>query len=174
MQRGYNIILYGFCPVYTVQSPHSSGCRQRVFHRILMLGLDCMTIYRRLWVRKLKCWRCILSVLKHLMRDYWYKRSDVSPSWHICVNFKELKTVTVIDPQPMMSPDDCFPNCQEVGFTAHFLISIPMEENQAITLTSFVTSRGLMRFEVMPFWNFGKILYTNASAGELGKRAAEG
>jgi len=30
-------------------------------------------------------------------------------SYRVCVNFKELNEITVIDPAPMMSPDDIFP-----------------------------------------------------------------
>ena len=38
-------------------------------------------------------------------------------SYRVCVNFKELNKITVFDPEPMMSPNDIFPN-QGVSFIA--------------------------------------------------------
>ena len=73
----------------------------------------------------------------------------------MCVNFKELNKITVFDPEPMMSPDDIFPKLLGSQIYSTFDFSkgywaIPMEEKSK-DVTTFVTSRGLMRFRVMPF-----------------------
>ena len=73
----------------------------------------------------------------------------------MCVNFKELNKITVFDPEPMMSPDDIFPKLSGSQIYSTFDFSkgywaIPMEEKSK-DVTTFVTSRGLMRFCVMPF-----------------------
>ena len=76
-------------------------------------------------------------------------------TYRVCVNFKPLNTVTVFDPEPMMSPDEIFPKLAGSNFYSTFDFSkgywaIPMEEKSK-DYTSFITSRGLMRFKVMPF-----------------------
>jgi len=76
-------------------------------------------------------------------------------SYRVCVNFKELNKITVFDPEPMMSPDDIFPKSSGSQFYSTFDFckgywAIPMEEKSK-DYTIFVTSRGLMRFKVMPF-----------------------
>jgi len=76
-------------------------------------------------------------------------------SCRVCVNFKELNKITVFDPVPMMPPDDIFPKLSGSQFYSTFDFcksywAIPMEEKSK-DYTTFVTSRGLMRFKVMPF-----------------------
>ena len=76
-------------------------------------------------------------------------------TYRVCVNFKELNKITVFDPEPMMSPDDIFPKLSGSQIYSTFDFSkgywaIPMEEKSK-DVTTFVTSRGLMRFCVMPF-----------------------
>ena len=61
----------------------------------------------------------------------------------------------MFDPEPMMSPDEIFPKLAGSNFYSTFDFSkgywaIPMEEKSK-DYTSFITSRGLMRFKVMPF-----------------------
>ena len=73
----------------------------------------------------------------------------------MCINFKELNKITVFDPEPMMSPDDIFPKLAGSQFYSTFDFckgywAIPMEEKSKDYAT-FVSSRGLMRFRVMPF-----------------------
>jgi len=72
-----------------------------------------------------------------------------------CVNFKELNKLTVFDPKPMMSADDTFPKLAGSLYYSTFDFckgywQIPMEENSK-DRTTFVSSRGLFRFKVMPF-----------------------
>ena len=72
----------------------------------------------------------------------------------MCINFKELNKITVFDPEPMMSPDNIFPKLAGSQFYSTFDFckgywAIPMEEKK--DYTTFVSSRGLMRFRVMPF-----------------------
>ena len=81
------------------------------------------------------------------------KKSD--GTYRVCINFKELNKITVFDPEPMMSPDDIFPKLAGSQYYSTFDFSkgywpIPMEEKSK-DCTSFITSRGLMRFKVMPF-----------------------
>jgi transposase InsO family protein len=81
------------------------------------------------------------------------KKSD--DTYRVCVNFKDLNKVTVFDPEPMMSSDDIFPKLAGSQFYSTFDFSkgywaIPMAEKSK-DYTSFITSRGLMRFRVMPF-----------------------
>ena len=76
-------------------------------------------------------------------------------SYRVCVNFKELNKITVFDPEPMMSPDDIFPKLSGSQYYSTFDFckgywAIPMEEKSK-DCTTFVTSKGLMRFKVMPF-----------------------
>ena len=76
-------------------------------------------------------------------------------TYRVCVNFKELNKITVFDPEPMMSPDDIFPKLSGSQIYSTFDFSkgywaIPMEEKSK-DVTIFVTSRGLMKFRVMPF-----------------------
>ena len=71
-----------------------------------------------------------------------------------CVNFKELNKLTVFDPKPMMSADDTFPKLAESLYYSTFDFckgywQIPMEENSK-DCTTFVSSRGLFGFKVMP------------------------
>jgi len=76
-------------------------------------------------------------------------------TYRVCINFKELNKITVFDPEPMMSPDDIFPKLSGSQYYSTLDFSkgywaIPMEEKSK-DYTSFITSRGLMRFKVMPF-----------------------
>ena len=76
-------------------------------------------------------------------------------SYRVGVNFKKLNKITVFDPEPMMSPDDIFPKLSGSQFYSTFDFregywAIPMEEKSK-DCTTFVTSRALMRFKVMPF-----------------------
>jgi len=76
-------------------------------------------------------------------------------SYWVCVNFKDLNKITVFDPEPMMSPDDIFPKLSGSQFYSTFDFckgywAIPMAE-ESEDFTTFVTSKGLMRFKVMPF-----------------------
>jgi len=71
------------------------------------------------------------------------------------VNFKELNKITVFDPEPMMSPDDIFPKLAGSKIYSSFdfckgYYGIPMQE-ESKDYTTFICSRGLMRFKVMPF-----------------------
>jgi len=71
------------------------------------------------------------------------------------VNFKELNKITVFDPEPMMSPDDIFPRLAGSKIYSSFdfckgYYGIPVQE-ESKDYTTFVCSRGLMRFKVMPF-----------------------
>jgi len=76
-------------------------------------------------------------------------------TYSVCVNFKELNKITAFDPEPMMSPDDIFPRLagSKICFPFDFCkgyYGIPMLE-ESKDYTTFVCSRGLMRFNVMPF-----------------------
>jgi len=76
-------------------------------------------------------------------------------TYRVCINFKELNKITVFDPEPMMSPYDIFPKLSGSQYYSTFDFSkgycaIPMEE-KSNDYTSFITSRGLMIFKVMPF-----------------------
>jgi len=75
-------------------------------------------------------------------------------TYRVYVNFKELNKITVFDPEPIMSPDDIIQSWLEVNFTTLDFCKgywvIPMEE-QSKDYTTFVSSRGLMIFRVMPF-----------------------
>ena len=69
--------------------------------------------------------------------------------------FKDLNKITVFDPEPMMSPDDIFLQLTGSQFYSTFDFCkgywvIPMAEKSK-DFTTFVTSKGLMRFKVMPF-----------------------
>jgi len=71
------------------------------------------------------------------------------------VNFKELNKITVFDPEPMMSTDDIFPRLAGSKIYSSFdfckgYYGIPMQE-ESKDYTTFLCSRGLMRFQVMPF-----------------------
>ena len=73
----------------------------------------------------------------------------------MCVNFKDLNKITLFDLEPMMSPDDIFQKLLGSKFYSTFDFckgcwAIPMEESSK-DYTTFVTSRGLMRFKVMLF-----------------------
>ena len=75
-------------------------------------------------------------------------------SYRVCVNFKDLNKITVFDPEPMTSPDDIFPKLTGSQFYSTFDFSkgywvIPIAE-ESKDFTTFVTSKGLMRFKVMP------------------------
>jgi len=75
-------------------------------------------------------------------------------SYRVCVNFKDLNKITVFDPEPMMSPDDIFHKLTGSQFYSTFDFckgywAIPMAE-ESKDFTTFVTSKGLMRFKVMP------------------------
>ena len=74
-------------------------------------------------------------------------------TYRVCINFKELNKITAFDPEPMMSPDDIFPKLSVHYSTFDFskgYWAISMEEKSK-DYTSFITSRGLIRFKVMPF-----------------------
>jgi len=76
-------------------------------------------------------------------------------TYRVCINFKELNKITVFDPEPMMSPDAIFPKLARSQFYSTFDFckgywAIPMEK-QSKDYTTFVSSRSLMRFRVMPF-----------------------
>jgi len=76
-------------------------------------------------------------------------------SYRVRVNFKDLNKITVFDPEPMMSPDDIFPKLTGSQFYSTFdfckvYSAIPMAE-ESKDFTTFVTSKRLMRFKVMPF-----------------------
>jgi len=76
-------------------------------------------------------------------------------TFRVCVNFKDLNKITVFDPEPMTSADDIFPKLARSKFYSTFDFSkgywaIPMEEKSK-KYTTFVSTRGLMRFKVMPF-----------------------
>jgi len=97
-----------------------------------------------------------MSVIEHSEAPYallLVKKSD--GTYRVCVNFKELNKITVFDPEPMMSPDDIFPKLSGSQFYGTFDFSkggywaVPMEEKSK-DYTTFVTSRGLKRFKVMP------------------------
>jgi len=71
------------------------------------------------------------------------------------VNFKELNKITIFDPEPTMSPDVIFPRLagSKIFSSCDFCkgyYGIPMQE-ESKDYTTFVCSRGLMRFKVMPF-----------------------
>jgi len=75
--------------------------------------------------------------------------------YRVCINFKELNKITVFDFQPMMSPDDIFPKLSASQYYSTFDFfkgywAIPMEVKSKDYM-SFITSRSLMRFKVMPF-----------------------
>ena len=76
-------------------------------------------------------------------------------SYRVYVNFKDLNKITVFDPEPMMSPDDILPKLLGSQFYSTFDFckgyrAIPMAE-ESKDFATFVTSKGLMRFKVMPF-----------------------
>jgi len=76
-------------------------------------------------------------------------------SYRVCVNFKELNKIKVFETEPMMSPDDIFQKLAGSLFYSTFDFckgywAIPLEEKSE-DYTTFVSSRGLMRFRVMPF-----------------------
>ena len=76
-------------------------------------------------------------------------------TYSVCVNFKELKKITAFHPEPMMSPDDIFPRLagSKICFSFDFCkgcYGILMQE-ESKDYTTLVCSRGLMRFNVMPF-----------------------
>jgi len=80
-------------------------------------------------------------------------------TYRVCVNFKELNKVTVFDPEPMMSPDDIFPRLAGSKIYSSFdfckgYYGIPMQE-ESKDYTTFVCSRGLMRFKVYGMVNSG-------------------
>ena len=99
-----------------------------------------------------------MGVIEHLESPYvsslvLVKKPD--ETYRVCVNFKELNKIAVFDPEPMMSPDDIFPKLSSSQIYSTFDFSkgywaIPMEEKLK-DITTFITSRGLMRFRVMPF-----------------------
>jgi len=73
----------------------------------------------------------------------------------VCENVKDLNKITVFDPAPMMSPDDIFRKLTGSQFYSTFDFckgywAIPMAK-ESKDFTTFVTSKGLMRFKVMPF-----------------------
>jgi len=77
------------------------------------------------------------------------KDADLLPLYNV-----EQKE-TVFDPEPIMSPDDIFPKLAGSQFYSSFDFckgywAIPMEE-QSKDYTTFVSSRGLMRYRVMQF-----------------------
>jgi hypothetical protein len=81
------------------------------------------------------------------------KKSDGSN--RVCVNFKNLNSITVFDPEPMMSADDIFPKLAGSQYYSKFDFSkgywqIPMSDDSK-DYTSFATSNGLRRFRTMPF-----------------------
>jgi len=83
------------------------------------------------------------------------KKPDNTYTYRVCVNFKELNKITVFDPEPMMSPDDIFPRLAGSKIYSSFdfckgYYGIPMQE-ESKDYTTFVCSRGLMTFKVMPF-----------------------
>ena len=41
-------------------------------------------------------------------------------TYRVCINFKELNEITMFDPEPMMSPDDIFPNLAGSQFYSTF------------------------------------------------------
>jgi len=76
-------------------------------------------------------------------------------TYMVCGNFKELNKITVFDPKPMTLPDDIIPKLvgSKIYSSCDFskgYYGIPMQE-ESKDYTTFVCSRGLMRFEVMPF-----------------------
>ena len=81
------------------------------------------------------------------------KKADGSN--RVCVNFKLLNSISVFDPEPMMSADDIFPKLAGSQYYSKFDFSkgywqIPMSEDSK-DYTSFATTSGLRRFRVMPF-----------------------
>ena len=81
------------------------------------------------------------------------KKSD--NTYRVCVNFKELNSITVFDPEQMLSTDDTFPRLAGSKIYSSFdfckgYYGIHMQE-ESKDYTAFVCSRGLMRFKVMPF-----------------------
>jgi len=109
--------------------------------------------------------RCACAVAVHhavaisCQRNSRYRPSRINimkpdETYRVCVNFKELNKITVFDLEPMMSPDDIFPKLSGSQIYSTFDFSkgywaIPMEEKSK-DVTTFVTSRGLMRFCVIP------------------------
>jgi len=76
-------------------------------------------------------------------------------TYRVCINFKGLNKITVFDPEPTMSPNVIFPKLSGSQYYSTLDFSkgywaIPMEEKLK-DYTSFITSRSLMRFKVMPF-----------------------
>ena len=93
----------------------------------------------------------------YCIRDFTVlvKKPDNTCTYRVCLNFKELKKITVFDPEPMMSADDIFPKLSGSKIYSSFdfrkgYYGIPMQE-ESKDHTTFVCSRGLMRFKVMPF-----------------------
>ena len=81
------------------------------------------------------------------------RKSDGSN--RVCINYKLLNKVTEFDPEPMMSANDIFPKLSGSKFYSKFDFckgywQIPMEEKSK-DATTFITSRGIFRFRVMPF-----------------------
>jgi len=65
----------------------------------------------------------------------------------VCVNFKELNKITVFDLEPMISPDDIFPKLSGSQIYSTFDFSKGYwAKEKSKDVTTFVTSRGLMRF----------------------------
>jgi len=55
--------------------------------------------------------------------------------------------ITVLDPEPMMSTDNIFPKLAG----SHFYSTFNCWLREVYGYTTFVSSRGLMRFTVMPY-----------------------
>ena len=79
----------------------------------------------------------------------------------VCVNFKKLNKITVLDPEPMMSPDDIFPRLagsksySSFDFCkGHYGIPTQQESKDYTTLYMFKGSDEIQSFA---FWH-GKLL----------------
>ena len=90
------------------------------------------------------------SPLVNIGKKILVKKPD--NTYRVCINFKELNKITVFDPKPMMSPDDIFPKLSGSQYYSTFDFSKGyIMEEKSKDYTSFITSRRLMRFKVMPF-----------------------
>jgi hypothetical protein len=73
----------------------------------------------------------------------------------ICIDFRKLNKVTIFDPEPMPQMHEIFSDLAGSEFFSKFDFckgywQVPMSEEHK-DLTTFVTHRGLFRFNVMPF-----------------------
>ncbi len=73
----------------------------------------------------------------------------------ICVDYRKLNRITVFDPEPMPQVQDIFAELSGSQYFSKFDFckgywQVPMSDGDK-DLTTFVTHRGLFRFNVMPF-----------------------